>query len=143
MPDCVGMRKEDSPGHELKAWDGSRHATSGLLKFWVTRNKMAMHGIANRYKLEDWRCGLNPVALFEEWKNWKNRGIRPANHPRTRLQQYGRMIAGMPNWPEKLRKLEVTQKQVRRAPVVGSFNFSPEKILAPRDNRWKFWPVQK
>ena len=74
------------------------------------RNKMAMHWLANRYRLEDWRCGLNPVAVFEEWKNWKTRGIRPANHPRTRLQQYGRMIAGVPDWPEKLRKLEVTQE---------------------------------
>ena len=43
--------KEDSPGHELKALDGSRHATSGLVKLGYPRNKMAMHGLANRYRL--------------------------------------------------------------------------------------------
>ena len=88
-------------------WEQACH--QWFVEIWVTRNKIAMHRIANRYKLEDWRCGLIRYT-FEEYKKLENRGIRLANHPRARLQQYGSMIAGMPNWPEKLRKLEVTQE---------------------------------
>ena len=37
--------------------------------------------------------------------NWSLKGVRPANHPRTRLEQYRRWVGVCPDWPERMKAL--------------------------------------
>jgi hypothetical protein len=66
------------------------------------RNRAPMSALALRHPLATWPTHApTPAALFTEEKDrWKLAGLRPANHPRRRLEQYARLVAARPNWPE-------------------------------------------
>jgi hypothetical protein len=41
--------------------------------------------------------------MYEEEKTrWRLAGLRPANHPRKRLEQYAKVVAANPAWPQAL-----------------------------------------
>ncbi len=68
------------------------------------RNRPPMSALALKYPLAAWatRPPL-PGLLFEEEKGkWKLAGLRPANHPRLRLEQYAKVVAENPDWPQDL-----------------------------------------
>jgi hypothetical protein len=70
------------------------------------RNRAPMLSVAVRHPLEAWAGGVDPGMIFEEDRaHWQLTGIRPANHPLTRLRQYHRWVAACPDWPEQLLQL--------------------------------------
>lgn len=67
------------------------------------RNRSAMAKIASRYSLADFANGLDSDQVYGEFQEeWKLSGCRPANHPKLRLQQYARICAVHPDWPNQL-----------------------------------------
>jgi hypothetical protein len=67
-------------------------------------NRAPMLRVAARFPLEEWASGaVNAVDLAHREHNaWSLQGVRPANHPRTRLQQYAIWMKQRPDWPERL-----------------------------------------
>ncbi len=68
------------------------------------RNRAPMSALAAKYPLAAWaQHPPLPNLLFEEEKSrWKLAGLRPANHPRLRLEQYAKAVAANPEWPRML-----------------------------------------
>lgn len=71
------------------------------------RNRAPMAALALKYPLAMWaRHPPLPGLLFEEENGrWKLAGLRPANHPRRRLEQYARAVSANPDWPQALLRL--------------------------------------
>jgi hypothetical protein len=81
------------------------------------RNRGPMAEAALRFPLALWRAEAAgagwPEAVVATFSGqWRLDGCRPANLPRRRLQQYGALLASVPDWPERvarvLRALEGT-----------------------------------
>ncbi len=64
-------------------------------------NRAAMLRIACRWPLPDWRSPTPPVqaAHAAEADRWSPQGVRPANRPIIRLQQYASWVRLQPDWP--------------------------------------------
>lgn len=71
------------------------------------RNRAPMSALALKYPLAAWaKHPPLPNLLFEEEKgHWKLAGLRPANHPRLRLEQFAKVVAVNPEWPQTLLRL--------------------------------------
>jgi hypothetical protein len=85
-------------------WEAAcHHAALEILGFRF--NRAPMLRLAGEYPLGEWRrASLSPEALFEkEREGWSLQGVRPANHPRTRLRQYAAWVQARPDWPERAR----------------------------------------
>jgi hypothetical protein len=67
-------------------------------------NRAPMLRVAARFPLEEWARGaMNAAELARsEQDSWSLQGVRPANHPGTRLQQYAAWMNQRPDWPERL-----------------------------------------
>lgn len=67
-------------------------------------NRVPMMRLAMRYELKRWAADeLDVEALrAEEGERWTMSGVRPANHPRRRLQQYRDWVQARPDWPQRL-----------------------------------------
>lgn len=67
-------------------------------------NRAPMLRVAGRWPLWEWRAGgVDPERAYEEEApGWSLHGVRPANHPRKRLQQYARWTARVGAWPDRL-----------------------------------------
>jgi hypothetical protein len=68
------------------------------------RNRAPMSALALKYPLGVWPSRApSPAEMFEEERaRWKLAGLRPANHPRRRLEQYARVVTKRPDWPAAL-----------------------------------------
>ncbi len=68
------------------------------------RNRPPMSALALKYPLADWATHppLTGLLFEEERKRWKLAGLRPANHPRLRLEQYAKVVAAQPDWTQNL-----------------------------------------
>ncbi|HVT74181.1 MAG TPA: DUF2851 family protein [Lacunisphaera sp.] len=67
------------------------------------RNRATMLMVAARYPLPAWGHGVEPRLIYELGRGyWQTQGIRPANHPLTRLRQYRAWALARPDWPERL-----------------------------------------
>ena len=87
-------------------WTGACHHT--VLEILGYRfNRVAMLKTAARAPLAEWMGrAVDVAALFAaEGSGWTLQGVRPANHPRVRLEQYARWTRARPDWPERLAKL--------------------------------------
>ncbi len=83
-------------------WTAAAHQTA-LEILGYRQNRAAMLTVATRHPLEDWSAGAEPATIFAECGGlWQLSGVRPANHPLRRLQQYGRWSAASPDWPRRL-----------------------------------------
>ena len=71
------------------------------------RNRSPMARIAQRVGIQDWRNGVCPEEVFQTEDGWKIRGCRPNNHPKKRLEQYSQLINQRPDWPERLKTLDL------------------------------------
>jgi hypothetical protein len=71
------------------------------------RNRAPMSRIALSYAIDDFASGrLTAEALMaEETQQWRLSGLRPANHPRLRLNQYAAICRAHPDWPQRLQAL--------------------------------------
>ena len=68
------------------------------------RNRAPMAQIALNHSLDAFASKVvDTEALFQEERSrWRLSGLRPANHPRKRLEQYHRICRARPNWPNHL-----------------------------------------
>jgi hypothetical protein len=84
-------------------WAGAcHHAALEILGYRFNRAPM-LH-VAARWALQDWAEGRAvPDEIYAEQQGaWSLQGVRPANHPRTRLRQYAAWTQGCPAWPARL-----------------------------------------
>jgi hypothetical protein len=84
-------------------WDSAcHHAALEVLGFRF--NRAPMLRIASRWSLAAWCDGTLDLdeVLRSEAESWSVQGVRPANHPRTRLRQYAAWTHRRPNWPGEL-----------------------------------------
>jgi len=84
-------------------WREACHQTA-LEVLGYRYNRVAMLRVAASWPLAVWRCGdgLVEAAYASELDRWSVQGVRPANHPKRRLEQYARWVAAVPDWPERL-----------------------------------------
>jgi hypothetical protein len=84
-------------------WDSACHHTA-LEILGYRFNRVPMLSIATAWPLAAW--GGGELDLAEVWRSqadrWRLGGVRPANHPRRRLDAYRRWVAAVPRWPEEL-----------------------------------------
>lgn len=83
-------------------WTEAAHQTA-LEILGYRRNRAAMLALAARHPLAMWKNGAEIGQWFEEGRAfWQLHGVRPANHPRTRLRQYAAWVIACSDWPERL-----------------------------------------
>ena len=90
-------------------WAAScHHAALDILGYRF--NRAPMLRIAGAHSLEQWARGAVDVdaIVTTEAKSWSMQGVRPANHPRIRLQQYAAWCRANPTWPAKLSAIAPT-----------------------------------
>ncbi|MES2694162.1 MAG: DUF2851 family protein, partial [Verrucomicrobiota bacterium] len=87
-------------------WTAACHQTA-LEILGYRFNRAPMLRIAGSRPLDAWaRWEVAADAVFEaEAGAWSLQGVRPANHPRTRLRQYSAWAQARPDWPERVRSL--------------------------------------
>lgn len=89
---------------ERLGWDAACHQTA-LEILGYRFNRAAMLRIATAFPLPFWtmegECNVDEVFAAEIGR-WKVQGLRPANFPRVRLQQYANWVRSRPNWPSVL-----------------------------------------
>jgi hypothetical protein len=86
-------------------WEEACHQTA-LEILGYRFNRAPMLRLAGMYPLKAW-SDSSQIAdeLFEQERDgWSLQGLRPANHPRRRLQQYLAWVKAAPDWPLKLRE---------------------------------------
>ncbi len=92
-------------------WSGACHYTA-LEILGYRANRSPMLALAAVYPLEAWskltaapdrEAFVSGILAEPEavWR-WSAQGVRPANHPRTRLRQYAEWVSARPAWPERL-----------------------------------------
>jgi len=96
---CDFMRKRVA----LLGWRDACHQ-SAMEILGYRFNRAAMLWVASDYSLRAMESGKPGVdALFQSGQGRWNLGrLRPANHPRKRLQQYLDWIEAVPSWPDRL-----------------------------------------
>jgi hypothetical protein len=70
--------------------------------------------VAARWPLTEWGKGaVDTVAVFVDQAHaWSLQGVRPANHPRTRLAQYAAWSAARPDWPVRLAAMAKAERSI-------------------------------
>ncbi|MDO8542740.1 MAG: DUF2851 family protein [Opitutaceae bacterium] len=84
-------------------WEAAcHHAALEILGYRFNRPPMLR--IAAEHPLAEWGGGeVQPDELYQaETGGWSLQGVRPANHPRTRLRQYANWTRQRPGWPAEL-----------------------------------------
>jgi len=83
-------------------WEEACHHTA-LEILGYRFNRAPMLAVAGRFPLRLWRERI--PASAELWATgepcWRRQGVRPANHPRHRLDQYCAWIAAASDWPAR------------------------------------------
>lgn len=84
-------------------WESACHHTA-LEVLGYRFNRAAMLRVAGEWPLAKWKsASVDLAAVFgAEAGHWSLQGVRPANHPRVRLQQYAAWVRARPDWPERL-----------------------------------------
>ena len=87
-------------------WEAAcHHAALEILGYRFNRSPMLR--IASARPLAQWARGaVDPEDAFAaEAGGWSLQGVRPANHPRTRLRRYAEWVRAVADWPERLAAL--------------------------------------
>jgi hypothetical protein len=73
--------------------------------FGYRYNRAPMLRLASCYPLRQWSSGEFVIeqGLLAERSGWSLQGVRPANRPQVRLQQYAAWARSLPDWPHRLR----------------------------------------
>lgn len=98
---------------ERLGWEEACHHTA-LEILGYRFNRAPMLRIAGLAPLAAWAEGqVQPEELFAaEAEGWSLQGVRPANHPRTRLRQYAQWTRERPDWPARALALVDTLPRV-------------------------------
>jgi hypothetical protein len=90
---------------ERLGWEDACHHTA-LEVLGYRFNRAPMLHVATRWPLAEWAGGaVTPEEVFATEAgsaHWSRQGVRPANHPRTRLRQYAEWVRIVPDWPARL-----------------------------------------
>lgn len=81
-------------------WPGALHEAM-LEVLGYRRNRAPMIQLAQHFAMQSMR-ETPAETLFQSVSGWKLAGLRPANHPRRRLEQYRALLNANPNWPQAL-----------------------------------------
>lgn len=85
-------------------WEGAcHHAALEILGYRF--NRAPMLRVASGQSLKEWAAGVMSADAVFAGEVWSLQGVRPANHPRTRLRQYAAWVAQVPDWPQRLANL--------------------------------------
>lgn len=84
-------------------WESACHHTA-LEILGYRFNRAPMLRLATAHPLGEWARGAvaPEEAYAAEAGHWSVQGVRPANHPRTRLRQYAAWTKRVPAWPARL-----------------------------------------
>jgi hypothetical protein len=83
-------------------WDAAAHCTA-LEILGYRQNRAAMLTVATKFPREAWADGMEVAQVYaESGAQWQTQGVRPANHPRTRLRQYHAWMTACRHWPDRL-----------------------------------------
>ena len=96
-------------------------------------NRAPMLTLAAAMTLDEWGGadeGLADAAYARFADRWSKQGVRPANHPRARLHQYGRWVAARPDWPRQLADLS------DRLPAVALDEAAAQTATVRRKYQW-------
>lgn len=80
---------------------GAAHHTA-LEILGYRHNRVPMLATAERWPLAVWQHVQLTDAALRSVGGWQTHGVRPANHPRTRLAQYQQWSTRVPDWPGNL-----------------------------------------
>ena len=84
-------------------WESACHHT--VLEILGYRfNRASMLTVAGALPLADWAGageGFADQVYLRFTDHWCKQGVRPANHPKTRLRQYARCAAARADWPQR------------------------------------------
>ncbi|MFW6353635.1 MAG: DUF2851 family protein, partial [Verrucomicrobiota bacterium] len=100
------VQKVHFAGKRLAAlgWDEAcHHACLEVLGY--ARNRGPMAELAARHPLAEWAAAdevFVEQAYRSQRERWKRQGLRPANQPRRRLQQYAALVRQAPPWPARV-----------------------------------------
>ncbi|MBT5717232.1 MAG: DUF2851 family protein [Opitutae bacterium] len=96
------------------------------------RNRVQMSQLAQSFPTAYWKDGgAEPKEVFDSVSNWKIRGLRPANHPRIRLEQYAQLWKKNPNWIESLSDLNIPGSNTGKVQCRKSLE------IAKLNTKWK------
>ncbi len=118
-------------------WEAAcHHAALEILGYRF--NRAPMLRIAAAHPLGGWARGVvAPDGVYEDDAGlWSLQGVRPANHPRTRLRQYAAWVAANPGWPRRLAAwkekfpLAVSATPTGLARHIHHFTALRERVLA-------------
>jgi hypothetical protein len=93
-------------------WEAAcHHAALEILGYRF--NRAPMLRIAGEWPLAKWaeRMVSADAVFASEAEGWSLQGVRPANHPRTRLRQYAGWACERPDWPARVLALAGTLPQ--------------------------------
>lgn len=130
-------------------WTAALH-NEALMTLGYSKNRRGMHAVALRFPLESWARdrAVAESAWTAEGVSWTTAGVRPANHPRVRLDQYARWVQSCPDWPGRLRewvwevedpRWEETTGMFRRRSRMRDFRLKTSATLAGdtiKGTRW-------
>ena len=83
---------------EQYGWMSANHQYA-LEVLGARRNRSAMSNIALHNSLSDFELKSIDELYAQQEKQWLLKGLRPANHPRRRLQQYKNLVLQNKQWP--------------------------------------------
>ena len=76
------------------------------------RNRSQMARVSQLFPINEWSSNkVEPREALDSIHNWKMRGIRPANHPQLRLQQYHQLWEKNPLWCESLLAMNIKDSE--------------------------------
>lgn len=113
---------------ERLGWESAcHHAALEILGYRF--NRVPMLRLAAARPLAMWGAGqVDPGEVYSELKDeWSVQGVRPANHPRTRLRQYAAWSVRRPDWPDRL---------LRWAEDLRKERFELTEPVTPVRRRW-------
>jgi hypothetical protein len=91
---------------ERLGWDEACHMTA-LEIMGFAANRIPMLHVAGAFPAK--RCRLDNLRFEDLWEAgrelWTTSGVRPANHPKIRLEQFFEWISVQPHWQEALLEL--------------------------------------
>lgn len=98
---------------ECLGWEAAcHHAALEILGYRF--NRAPMLRIAGARGLAEWANGSvdADTAFASEREGWSLQGVRPANHPRSRLKQYEAWTRARPDWPTCVKALAACLPEV-------------------------------
>jgi hypothetical protein len=102
-------------------WNSAcHHAALEILGYRFNRGPMLR--LAGEWPLEKWSEGLvdSLLVYVAETDGWSLQGVRPANHPRTRLRQYSAWTFARPDWPTLVMQFGATLPELAAATPLGT-----------------------